>query len=362
MFKATYSPQDNKLRFYSVEHLDSEMYAKFKDNGFKWAPKQGFFVAPMWTPKREDLLLNYVEQIEDEDSTTEERAEVRSQRFENYSNKREADANQVYETVQTMSEAIPSGQPILIGHHSEKKARKDAERIETGMRKVVKLWETSEYWKQRAQATMCHANYLEQPEVRARRLKGLQAEKRKFQRKVVELQNHVAFFTRDDLNHELALHYSNYKMPGWMIWSSLKDETKTLVQVKTQVLSYCERNIPHWERWVNHTDNRIAYETEMLQGWEPPKREKVKRELAPLLNFKASNGLVMTAAEWKQASKYDSYRVESYNLDGSEAGWRKKGDYRQRTFKKLFKDGQPVFITDMPVKTVESLKGLKDVG
>jgi hypothetical protein len=53
---ATYSPEDNKLRLYSVSRLDSETYAQVKDAGFIWAPKQQLFVAPMWTPYRADLL------------------------------------------------------------------------------------------------------------------------------------------------------------------------------------------------------------------------------------------------------------------------------------------------------------------
>ncbi len=49
-YTATYSPQDNKLRLYSVSRLAPDTYAQAKRLGFKYAPKQGFFVAPMWTP------------------------------------------------------------------------------------------------------------------------------------------------------------------------------------------------------------------------------------------------------------------------------------------------------------------------
>ena len=39
---------------------------------------------------------------------------------------------------------------VLVGHHSERHARRDQERIENGMRRAVRLWETSEYWSRRA--------------------------------------------------------------------------------------------------------------------------------------------------------------------------------------------------------------------
>ena len=90
-YTATYSPQDNKLRLYSVSRLDSETYAEARKLGFIYAPKQGFIVAPMWTPGREDWLLKLAGSIEDEDSTTEERAADRAERFNGYSDKRGAE-------------------------------------------------------------------------------------------------------------------------------------------------------------------------------------------------------------------------------------------------------------------------------
>ena len=45
---ATYSPEDNKLRLYSTSRLDAELYARVKEAGFIFAPKQDLFVAPMW--------------------------------------------------------------------------------------------------------------------------------------------------------------------------------------------------------------------------------------------------------------------------------------------------------------------------
>ncbi|SQX46991.1 conjugal transfer pilus assembly protein TraH [Escherichia coli] len=58
MYRATYSPDDNKLRLYAASRLDPETYKKVHDAGFRWAPKQALFVAPAWTPGREDVLLS----------------------------------------------------------------------------------------------------------------------------------------------------------------------------------------------------------------------------------------------------------------------------------------------------------------
>ncbi len=84
-YRATYSPDDNKLRLYASLRLDEETYSLINKAGFRWAPKQELFVAPAWTPGREDVLLSLVGDIEDEDSTLFDRQEQRAGRFSDYS-------------------------------------------------------------------------------------------------------------------------------------------------------------------------------------------------------------------------------------------------------------------------------------
>ena len=91
-FTATYSPDDNKIRLYASQRLDAETYARVKAAGFKWAPKQELFVAPTWSPNREDLAIELAGEIGDDDSSLVERAEERADRFEVYGEKRLADA------------------------------------------------------------------------------------------------------------------------------------------------------------------------------------------------------------------------------------------------------------------------------
>lgn len=56
-YRATYSPDDNKLRLYASLRLDEETYSLINKAGFRWAPKQKLFVAPAWTPGREDACF-----------------------------------------------------------------------------------------------------------------------------------------------------------------------------------------------------------------------------------------------------------------------------------------------------------------
>ena len=182
-FDATYDPADNKIRLRASGRLEPELYARARAAGFIWAPKQELFVAPKWTPEREDLAIELAGELDDEDTSLVDRAEARAERFEGYSEKRGAEAEGARGRVDAIADNIPLGQPILVGHHSERRARKDAERIRSGIDKAVKLWQTSKYWTARAAGALRHAKYKELPAVRARRIKTLEAEQRSEERR-----------------------------------------------------------------------------------------------------------------------------------------------------------------------------------
>lgn len=290
---ATYSPDDNKLRLYPLARLAPETYAKVKAAGFKWAPKQELFVAPMWTPGREDLLVELCGEIGDEDTSLIDRAEDRAERFEDYREKRTGDAERAREAVAAIADSIPLGQPILVGHHSERHARKDAERIENGMRRAVKMWETAQYWKSRAAGAIRHAKYKERPDVRARRIKGLEADQRKQQRNKAEAEKARRLWgaVLDDAKWKKAdgsipppverasyIANANHLIVArdgqsmWSAWEVLRPDGEryaacpswTVEQVQVVAAEAYARSIAHAERWLAHLENRLAYERAML--------------------------------------------------------------------------------------------------
>lgn len=61
--------------------------------------------------------------------TRRERMELRLTKREAWAQKREASAQAAFDTAHTMGEAIPFGQPILAGHHSEKRDQNYRTRI-----------------------------------------------------------------------------------------------------------------------------------------------------------------------------------------------------------------------------------------
>ena len=65
--------------------------------------------------------------------TMRERMERRAELRRDWAEKRVAKAAAAFKAAHAVAEMIPLGQPILIGHHSEGRARADAKRIETRM-------------------------------------------------------------------------------------------------------------------------------------------------------------------------------------------------------------------------------------
>lgn len=57
-----------------------------------------------------------------------------------------------YAGVRRISDGIPMGQPVLVGHHSERHARRDIEKMDRGMRKSVEAQKAAESYIGRAHA------------------------------------------------------------------------------------------------------------------------------------------------------------------------------------------------------------------
>lgn len=265
MITCSYDPGDNKLRIRSTTRLDRELYLRVKAAGFSWAPKQDLFVAPAWTPAREDFALELAGEIGDEDTSLVDRAEERAERFEGYQEHRADDAERAHAAVAAITGNIPLGQPVLCGHHSEKRARKDAERIENGMRKAVRMWETSQYWERRAKGALRAAKYRELPGVRHRRIKGLEADLRKQTKTREDSLAWSRRWSKEGLTREDALAFANFDNACFGTWSDLSSEKITAEQAAEKMLAAHLRIVESSERWISHLTNRLAYERAMLE-------------------------------------------------------------------------------------------------
>lgn len=77
----------------------------------------------------------------------EERQERKKELYQERVEQAEQKSQSHYKKHNDLSNVIPMGQPILIGHHSEKRHRKDLDRIDNEMRKSIQESEKADYYR-----------------------------------------------------------------------------------------------------------------------------------------------------------------------------------------------------------------------
>ena len=83
-------------------------------------------------------------------STYRERREAKAERLREWADKRDGKAAAGFKRADDIADLIPFGQPILVGHHSEGRARRDQERIRSGMRSGIENSRKAEDFRRRA--------------------------------------------------------------------------------------------------------------------------------------------------------------------------------------------------------------------
>lgn len=269
-YTATYSPEDNKIRLYASSRLDAETYGRVKAAGFIWAPKQELFVAPKWTPQREDLAAELAGEIEAEDMTLAERAAIKAERLDNLAHKRHGQAQSLNRHAEELSQAFYMGQPILIGHHSERKARKTKDRMEAAQGNAIKAEKAANYWLYRAEGVEAFANYKNNPRVRANRIKTLLAELRDLQRAINRANRALEIWEK--LTTDEQIRYALGRLPSDITLSTIstyyavdKGEMAP-AEARRQCIERAQliATGPTRKRWIEHVLNRLAFERSLL--------------------------------------------------------------------------------------------------
>lgn len=86
-------------------------------------------------------------------SNFEERKANRLEAYQNLSEKAERESVDTFNQANKMSNLM-NGQPILLGHHSEKRHRRDLEKIHNKMHRAVEANKKSQYYKDRAESLL----------------------------------------------------------------------------------------------------------------------------------------------------------------------------------------------------------------
>jgi len=179
--RATYCPEDDKLRLY-VGRVPRPEYDALRAEGWTSTPKQseagqGEFSA-VWNVEREDTALSYAGEIDDEDTPPTERAADRAERFGGYRDKRTEEAT-------GHADSYDSG-PQAHGYQSEKRAQRAAARHDRQADRALTQWDKAEYWTERTAGVIANALHRSSPAVRMGRIKTLEADLRKLEKSWLE--------------------------------------------------------------------------------------------------------------------------------------------------------------------------------
>ena len=334
---ATYSPEDNKLRLYPFSRLDEETYARVREAGFKWAPKQELFVAPAWSCAREDLAIELAGEIEPEAMTLAERAQMKADRLDAIADRRAAQASAYARRADELSRAFEFGQPILVGHHSERKARKTQQAMHSAMDKASEAHKAIGYWHYRAEGVEAHANMKNDPRVRARRIETLLADLRDLQRRLNSAHKALEFWEKVTNPEQIKQFLGRSDFHSYNLWSPVDRGEMTPEEARVAAMKGARSVIEgaYLRRWISHTLHRLAYEREMLgdvpryageitptllqvfvraHGADKPKGSKVDDNLftiecdAPLpLHIGDGKAVEMSADEWRDLMQSCAY-------------------------------------------------------
>ncbi|MEV7090111.1 DUF3560 domain-containing protein [Streptomyces sp. NPDC093085] len=108
----------------------------------------------------------------------EEKAEGRAERFGGYAATAARNSEAEWKKSHDISERFAGGQPIITGHHSEGRARRDHARMDDAMRKSIGESDRAEHWTGRAQAAANYEQFKKNPGRTLRRLDRLRADLR----------------------------------------------------------------------------------------------------------------------------------------------------------------------------------------
>ena len=225
--------------------------------------------------------------------TYRERRLNRAERLRDWAEKREAKSASAFQSARRIADGIPFGQPILVGHHSERHHRADIARIDSGMRRGIEHQDMAQSMNSRAyeiDRQADHAIYRDDPDAIERlteKIAGLEAKREQIKAK------NAAF--RKAHKAELAAMPSAYER---------------------------DQAMPHQAYELQNLGGNISRERERLadlQAAVTPRGSATVNETAETATARA--GLTITATQTTPAKSWKKPRPV-WNVSGNLAFWR----------------------------------------
>lgn len=341
--RATYCPEDDKLRLY-VGRVPRDEYLALKAEGWVSTPKQDCDFVIVWGPDRYETCQSYAGIVEDEDMEPGERSADRAERFIGYREKREDDAG-------GLADRYDTGGSVH-GFQSQQRAERAAARVDRIGDRAVDAWGKAEYWQRRTAGVIRHALHKSAPGVRMGRIKTLEAELRKREKSRAEYCERFARWVEiaqmtDPVeqtqaavmhcNHGGDGHRYDYKHPrpelvvnshirenGTSLYSLLTYEAAPITGAEACAIYFEGRGQPsESDAWMDHLRLRIAYENQMLaeQGGraahvEMVKGGKLQGHVIWKVNKSTATGRVTSVAVL--GPKVEGWTYKATNIPGTE--------------------------------------------
>lgn len=292
--RATYCPEDNKIRLY-VGRVPRDEYLALRKDGWKATPKQDCDFVATWATAREDTALDYAGYIGDEDQDPEDRAADRAERFAGYRDKRTSEAHGHADT-------FDAG-PSVHGYQNQQKADRAVNLHNRHRTHALTQWDKAEYWQTRTAGVIDHALHLSRPDVRRGRILKLEAEQRKHiktwtdhtkeQQHQFDVYNGIAGNQKLIVSRSWVWYLERYEIEplgedgkytleqmrqstAIVMADPYSDDGKRLICGSLDPMAYAKgwlKNNPERPadfvadgRWYNHNVLRIAYENQMLEN------------------------------------------------------------------------------------------------
>ena len=211
--------------------------------------------------------------------------EAKLERLQELAEKRHTEANQLFDHAKKMSDVIPFGQPILVGHHSENRDRNYRNKIENKMNKAIETSGKAEYYDDRVKAMQTN-NAISQDDPEAvqmlkEKLQGIEKDieqikehNKKF-KNVIKLEK---YNFRD--GYESIINANGHKnlakiIDGVLSWESkrIPDEVKTQIEKYHKTGTWIKSEIPEKEMILP------SYHLQNLNG----NKSRIKKRIESLL-------------------------------------------------------------------------------
>lgn len=207
-------------------------------------------------------------------NTYEKKLEAKRARYQELAEKKEAEARARYKAVDDIAKMIPMGQPVLVGHHSEKRHRKDLERMDQNMRKGIEASDAAKYYKNKAETYGTYSISADDPDA-VRKLKQ-ELQELEHDQAVMKNVNKIIRnkkLTKEEKIEQLkALHASAHEIRSWLTPDYmgkcgvpsyvLSNRSANIRRIKQRIDQLSATQMQEPQEDTEHPDYRVVLNTE----------------------------------------------------------------------------------------------------